>query len=150
MTTTVLLLKFSMLANCHTSLIPSPSGVTTFEMANSSPSASTRTSNSQIDDFPVSSMKVYVTVVLPIGNLLPGACDFSTVTSPQLTTAIGSSHVAGVKSLFSSAFTVTVPGYPSIFGSAGLVTTTRSEIVSELPAASTAVNFTLVGPNGNS
>jgi hypothetical protein len=49
----------------------------------------TTTLNVQVDIFPAASVAVYFTWVVPIGNVLPGACVETRVTEPQLSDAVG-------------------------------------------------------------
>ena len=50
--------------------------------------------NVHVVAFPLGSVAVYVTVVLPIGNVAPGICDPMGVTGPELSVAVGAVHVA--------------------------------------------------------
>ncbi len=60
-------------------------------------SSTTVTWNVLETEFPVGSVKVYVTgVVCPVGKELPGSLDFVGKTVPELSKAVGSSQLTGV------------------------------------------------------
>jgi hypothetical protein len=54
----------------------------------------TITLNAQVDEFPDRSEKVYVTWVVPFGNVAPEVCVLETFTVPQLSDAVGAVQVA--------------------------------------------------------
>jgi hypothetical protein len=100
--------------------------------------STTVTLNVQVDVFPVPSVAVYVTGVVPNANELPDARVAVNVGLPQLSDAIGAIQVP-IALQVESALSVMFEGHPLITGLVVSTTVTLNEQVDTLPAASVAV-----------
>ena len=66
--------------------------------------------------FPVGSVDVYVTVVVPMGKVLPGVWDGDSVWLPELSVAVGSVQVTFAVAAPGSVDPNWSPGHPGIVG----------------------------------
>ena len=86
----------------------------------------TVTVKAQVDGLPLSSVKVYVTVVDPIGNRVPGAWERENkLTTPERSTAVGSTQVTVFEVVPSSVTSVRSIGQFWIVG--GIVSSVENE-----------------------
>ena len=98
----------------------------------------TVTMNEHVAVLPAASVAVYVTVVGPLGNVLPGALVVASVPPVQLSVKVGA--VQFTTALQDAvAFTVMFAGHPLITGGVISFTVTINEHVVVLPEASVAV-----------
>src|SRR5918994_915874 len=86
-------------------------------------------------------------MVGPLGKVLPGALVVARVVPVQLSVKVGAVQLTTALQ-DASAFTVMFAGHPMITGGVISFTVTMNEQVAVLPAASVAVQVTMVGPLG--
>ena len=108
----------------------------------------TVTTNVQVETLPASSTAVYVTLVFPGRNVLPGSCVLVTLAAPQLSVANG--FVQFTIAEHGVEFTVIFAGQSWKTGPDLSSTTTSNVYVVELPDKSVAVYDTGVTPIPNS
>src|SRR3954454_19612239 len=104
------------------------------------------TRNVQVDLFPLPSVAVLVTRLVPKGKRDPEAVLFTTVGTPQLSVA-GTLKVTTAMLVPGSVLRVIVAGQV-ICGASLSVTVTVKLFVTELPLASVARQVTVVNPTG--
>jgi hypothetical protein len=107
----------------------------------------TATMNEQVDIFPAASVAVEVTVVVPGGKRLPDAGLLTTVTPGQLSVAVGEANIT-VASHSPALFETVIFGGQIMTGNSVSFTVTVNEQVDIFPAASVAVELTVVVPLG--
>ena len=96
--------------------------------------------------FPAASVAVYVTVVVPNANTEPEACVVVKVTPAQLSVAVGAVQVTVALQEPVVLPAVMFAGIPEITGAALSITVMICVAVVKLPAASVAVQVTVVFP----
>jgi hypothetical protein len=102
----------------------------------------------QIEALPLLSVAVYLTCVVPKGNVAPGVCVDTNVTVPQLSVAVGA--VQGTDAWHNPfAGTTMFEGHPVITGFILSTTVTVKEHKDEFPEPSVAVYVTVDTPTGN-
>ena len=99
--------------------------------------------------FPAASVAVYVTVVVPKANTDPELCELVNVTPEQLSVAVGAVHVAIPLQEPIVLPIVMFAGKAVITGALLSTTVIICVAVAVLPAASVAVQITVVVPIGN-
>lgn len=100
------------------------------------------------EEFPFASVAVYLTCVVPKGNVAPGVCVDTNVTVPQLSVAVGA--VQGTDAWHNPLAGATMlEGHPVITGFVLSDTVTVKEHRDVFPEASVAVYVTVVTPMGN-
>lgn len=105
--------------------------------------------NEHVLTLPAPSVAVYVTVVVPIGNTVPGVwLAVTTKPEPQLSVMVGGVQKTGAPHVLNALFTVMFVGQLVITGAKLSVTVTVKVHVLVLPTASTAVYVTVVVPTG--
>ena len=91
-------------------------------------------------------------MVVPVGNVAPGKCDFVHIRLPdavQLSIAVGSVHETTAEQPPAPAVRVMLAGQPLITGACVSFTVTVNEHCVVLLAASIAVTVTVVSPTLN-
>ncbi len=86
-----------------------------------------------------SSVNVYVTVVVPTGNTSPELCVLVTVTTPQLSVAVGTVHVTSASHKPASVDTKMFVGQLETTGASLSITVISNSHIVMLPEASSAV-----------
>jgi hypothetical protein len=112
------------------------------------PASLTVTTKEQVAEFPAVSVKAYVTVVIPIGNVVPGMWLADDDAMAQLSVAVGGVQVTDAPE-GPVALVVIFAGHPVITGASLSRTVTSKEHVAALPAVSVKVYVTVVVPTGN-
>jgi hypothetical protein len=112
------------------------------------PFRDTCTEKKQKAEFPLASVAVHVTVVVPIGKAVPEGGEQVTVVAEQLSFAVGVGYVTTTQHCPISASAATFAGH-AIVGSSMSSTVTVKAQVDALPFASVAVHVTVVVPTGN-
>jgi hypothetical protein len=107
--------------------------------------------NLHVVELPAASVARYITIYNPTGNIVPCAGPAICVTvAPQLSSAIGTLHIADPSQSFGHKLIVNVTSVGQFTNTGASSSSTTTVIVQlvTLPAASTAVHVTTVVPTG--
>ncbi len=106
-------------------------------------------SKEQAEVSPALSVAVYVTVVIPNGNISPELCVELNKLMPQLSVAFGAAQLIAASQTLKPVFAIILTGQPVITGFSASTILILKEQIAVSPALSVAVYVTVVIPNGN-